>query len=483
MKIYKKILLTLFFTLLLLFLNNNVFAVSISYNNWEGAPQYATIEPLVLPDGTNSYITAINNDRNEIVVAVPYNTGDYIANYFSGSSYRFAGYSPSFNSLTDIKVYKATFSTDTDSWSSWTSSVHTYVTDLAVGNTDYIYKSKFNIVQYDSGIGVIGTDIISSGVPLPDDIKLTDNITIFNTYNNFYVAYSSNKDNIFTTNRYQYFMKSPSGTNTNYTVYRYDKSSNKFVVDSENITIFAGSSGGYYFIYSYNNISKDGTLLNYGCGDFFQFYYESNTYIFPYIADTDEVLSNLDNVEDILLFPGHITKSQLPMVFSIYDNTNQKQIYSTNLDINSPFYLYIVENPSDYWFEINTSEFKNSLVNGNEYLFNIYAHNDMNEFNISRSIIYGGTTYIPPTDEEIQTDAIINQTQKIEEQTNAIKDQTEKIEEQTEVNKSIFARIGEILSYINPLSENFFAYKLVGILVDALKSLFIPEERIFRHIF
>lgn len=34
----------------------------------------------------------------------------------------------------------------------------------------------------------------------------------------------------------------------------------------------------------------------------------------------------------------------------------------------------------------------------------------------------------------------------------------------------------EVLSYINPFSENFFVYKLIELLINALKSLFIPAD-------
>ena len=132
-----------------------------------------------------------------------------------------------------------------------------------------------------------------------------------------------------------------------------------------------------------------------------------------------------------------------------------------------------MENPTDYWWEVPTELFKNNLENGQYYIFTLIGSNENDDFSISRLITYQGTTYIPPTDEEIQIE-------KIEEQTEEIKNQTEKIEEQTEVQKSIFERIGDILSYINPLSENFFAYKLIDLLIDALKSLFVPEERVFR---
>lgn len=39
--------------------------------------------------------------------------------------------------------------------------------------------------------------------------------------------------------------------------------------------------------------------------------------------------------------------------------------------------------------------------------------------------------------------------------------------------------LGNILSYINPFSENFFAYKLLELLGNLLYSLFIPSEGFF----
>lgn len=42
--------------------------------------------------------------------------------------------------------------------------------------------------------------------------------------------------------------------------------------------------------------------------------------------------------------------------------------------------------------------------------------------------------------------------------------------------KGVFNFLSEILSYINPFSENFFVYKLIELLGELLKSLFIPSE-------
>ena len=51
-----------------------------------------------------------------------------------------------------------------------------------------------------------------------------------------------------------------------------------------------------------------------------------------------------------------------------------------------------------------------------------------------------------------------------------------KLDEQNKTSKSILGKIGDILSYINPFSENFFAYKLVELIINGLKSLFIPKN-------
>lgn len=39
--------------------------------------------------------------------------------------------------------------------------------------------------------------------------------------------------------------------------------------------------------------------------------------------------------------------------------------------------------------------------------------------------------------------------------------------------------MGELLSYINPFSENFFVYKLIELLGNLLQLLFVPDENYF----
>lgn len=52
-------------------------------------------------------------------------------------------------------------------------------------------------------------------------------------------------------------------------------------------------------------------------------------------------------------------------------------------------------------------------------------------------------------------------------------------EEANQTNKNIFETIKEVLSYINPFSENFFVYKLIELLINAIKALFIPSDDFF----
>lgn len=61
--------------------------------------------------------------------------------------------------------------------------------------------------------------------------------------------------------------------------------------------------------------------------------------------------------------------------------------------------------------------------------------------------------------------------------------QTDAIKENTETQKGIWETIKEILSFINPFSENFFVYKLIDLLIEGIKALFIPSDDFFSNYF
>lgn len=62
---------------------------------------------------------------------------------------------------------------------------------------------------------------------------------------------------------------------------------------------------------------------------------------------------------------------------------------------------------------------------------------------------------------------------------NRIDDTNKKLDEQNKTSKGILGKLKDLLSYINPFSDNFFVYKLIELLIDALKSLFIPKDGFF----
>lgn len=53
------------------------------------------------------------------------------------------------------------------------------------------------------------------------------------------------------------------------------------------------------------------------------------------------------------------------------------------------------------------------------------------------------------------------------------------LEENNETNKGIWETLKELLSYINPFSENFFVYQLINLLGDLIIKLFIPDTNFF----
>lgn len=55
------------------------------------------------------------------------------------------------------------------------------------------------------------------------------------------------------------------------------------------------------------------------------------------------------------------------------------------------------------------------------------------------------------------------------------------LDEINETNKGILGTLQSIFNFFNPFSEEFFVYKLIELLLDMLKSLFIPSENFFTN--
>lgn len=103
-------------------------------------------------------------------------------------------------------------------------------------------------------------------------------------------------------------------------------------------------------------------------------------------------------------------------------------------------------------------------------------------FNLSDKVT-GGEIYdkvdftvsqLTPEEEQNNKDDLMND--KLDQQTDAI-------QQNTETNKGIWETLKEILSYLNPFSENFFVYKLLELLFEGIKSLFVPSDDFFSNYF
>lgn len=134
----------------------------------------------------------------------------------------------------------------------------------------------------------------------------------------------------------------------------------------------------------------------------------------------------------------------------------------------APFNYY---KDHEYQFDFSTSGY-NFISLGSVNCKYVYY----DEYSFSQNYVYGTGQVItddPNKPMEDMKNEIIESNKELQ---NTISGQTDAIKEGNETNKGIWGSIKEMLSYINPLSENFFVYKLIELLVDAIKSLFIPSN-------
>lgn len=216
------------------------------------------------------------------------------------------------------------------------------------------------------------------------------------------------------------------------------------------------------------------------------FYFKLTTpIVLPSILDTDDNLSLL-NMSNLVIDTGNINIKEGFFDFLIRTKLLGSSddfliVYHAKLDKSSSFYKTGGIN-GDY-YEIPVDTFKNLLTKGYLVSYDLMwleEGKDASE-TVSRSIIFGY--------ESTETNDILNNNfknlfnlitkQALEETALSQKQHAESQETQ----KSILATIKEVVSYINPLSENFFVYKLIDLLIEALKNLFIPGDEFFSNYF
>lgn len=226
-------------------------------------------------------------------------------------------------------------------------------------------------------------------------------------------------------------------------------------------------------------------LVIYKDNTFNSTYNSFDTFVNPYIANTAEDLAT-GTFDFVQIFPGDLTSDDnlgvkiaevIPNTYTDLDGIEHtgevfNWVYKQQLD-NS----FINGFMTDFWYEIYRDKMGINFKEGIRYIIQLV--NDVNK------IIYD-EDYIC-YDEIYFTIGGLTEQDKEDNRVNSIissnKDTTNAIKEQTEVSKNIFQKIGDILSFINPFSENFFGRKLVELILDGLKSLFVPSDDFFTNWF
>lgn len=194
-------------------------------------------------------------------------------------------------------------------------------------------------------------------------------------------------------------------------------------------------------------------------------------FVNPSFITTDEELVS-GNFQTLKIDAGDFDSSDSEVInFGIFDITGKEldlstigelpnlMVYSAKLNFSSK---YLVGQDGGIYYYIPQSDLGIDFSNGKQYYF-VLANDDGERFDQSIFTV-GGLT----PEEELQNK---------QDQTN------QKLDEANETNKGIWDTIKKVLSYINPFSENFFVYKLIDLLIEAIKSLFIPSDDFFSTYF
>lgn len=229
----------------------------------------------------------------------------------------------------------------------------------------------------------------------------------------------------------------------------------------------------------YKNYTKDEVL-----------YDPSAITSFPYIMNKESDLAKGN--EDIIIMPEQFSNSDdiRFVIQKITETSTDTGIYEEYincfetiiLNSSSDYYVQVGDTGAGFYYKIPWSFIEEYLEEGTKYNFVLSYSANNEDFQVDKIVKYvglSGTDIYNSISSDIKNTtntivATINQSN--ENLQNSIEQQTEVQEEQLETSKGIWASIKEVISYINPFSENFFVYKLIDLLIDALKSLFIPGE-------
>lgn len=126
----------------------------------------------------------------------------------------------------------------------------------------------------------------------------------------------------------------------------------------------------------------------------------------------------------------------------------------------------------EYIYRVPRSVLELDLVEGNDYSFMLVQKDDDGMVK-TRYAKIDFTVGVVSAEDKLQNSQDITN--------DKLDEQNKKLDEQNKTSKNIFEKIGEIFNILNPFSKDFFAYKLVSLFLEMLKSLFIPSDDFFTN--
>ncbi len=343
-----------------------------------------------------------------------------------------------------------------------------------------------------------GTGLIYPGLSSTSNHLVTSLPTGINWGDNFLIGIDGGSLYLFAFNKLDDYVLT-CNTSNNYVYYRpsYDSSDylsfSSYTYDYDNSVWTLGNNISstkpcvYSLLIYYNQDilnSSDGSVLFESPSNIFKGLYEYNS--FPYILNSAEDLAKGN--DDIIIMPGDF-KSTEDIYFGINlettegDTTRNEDVFTVCLNSNSPYFRSIDDSEVGFYYSIPFSDLENILIKNNRYGYYLnYEYGDESYVTDFIWATYGGLT-----EEDKVQNAISEQTKVMEEyykkQEEIMQEQQATAEEQLETSKGIWGTLKDVLNFINPLSEDFFVYKLIDLLVDALKSLFIPGDNFLSDYF
>lgn len=203
-------------------------------------------------------------------------------------------------------------------------------------------------------------------------------------------------------------------------------------------------------VYNNNNFSQ---------GDYF--YEPVDSFKSPSFSNSIESFKT-NSFKNFIISPGDLSPTD-QLEFTIRNDDSYyelpdsiidgyEEINTFILDNTSP-YFKTIDNSSNFYYEIPKTDLTFSINDNNKYTLLLFW--DKPELLYTEISFTVGIL----SDEELLLTDVSN------------------------TNKNIFSTIGDIFNLLNPFHDNFFGRKLVELIIDGLKSLFIPENEYFSNYF